>query len=195
MPVRIPGAGRVVPHRHRLQHFERHLHLPAARPDPGGGVPGQPADDLGGGAVLGFVVGGGDVSMQGGGQRPGLRAIDHHLDEPHRTLIHAQPPPRLTRYGVPAGDPGLVGLPGQRRPFGHPPDGGSEAAGQAGALGQVVVIGPAPVGLQVRTGSRRRTGVHLHPTAHFQCHPTMTNRSPLETAMGPAKRGPDYLHW
>jgi hypothetical protein len=105
--------------------------------------------------------------MQGGGQRPGLRAVDHHVDKAHRTLIRAQPPPRLTRYGVPTGDPGLVGLPGQRRTLDHPPDGGSEAAGQAGALGQVVVIGPAAVGLQVRPGSRRRTGVYLHPPCNY----------------------------
>jgi hypothetical protein len=68
MPVRIPGTGGVVPHRHRLQHLDRHLHLPAARPDPGGGVLGQPADDLACGAVLRGVVGVGDVGVQGGGQ-------------------------------------------------------------------------------------------------------------------------------
>ena len=33
----------------------RHLHLLPSRPDPGGGVPGEPADDLRGGLVLGFV--------------------------------------------------------------------------------------------------------------------------------------------
>jgi hypothetical protein len=42
VPVRIPGAGGVVVHRHRLQHLDRYLHLPTARPHPGGGVLCQP---------------------------------------------------------------------------------------------------------------------------------------------------------
>ena len=195
MPVRISGAGGVVPHRHRLQHPERHLHLPAARADPGSRVPGEPADDLDRGAVLRGVVGGGDVQVHRGGQRPGLGAVDHDFDEPHRTLVGSQPPARLPGVWVPAGDPALVGLPRQRRTLLHPPGGGREAAGQAGALGQVVVISATAVGLQVLPGSRRRTGVDLHPAMHFQCHPTMTNMSPLEMPMGPAKRGPCYPHW
>jgi hypothetical protein len=68
MPVRIPGTGGVVPHRHRFQDFHRHLHLTAARPDPGGHVLGEPADDLCGGAVLGSVVGDGDVRVDRGRQ-------------------------------------------------------------------------------------------------------------------------------
>ncbi len=68
MPVRIPGPGGVVPHRHRLQHLDGHLHLPAARTHPGGRVPGEPADDLGGGAVLRRVVGRGDVRVDRGRQ-------------------------------------------------------------------------------------------------------------------------------
>ena len=195
MPVRVSGAGGVVLHRHRLQHLHRHLDLAAAGADPGGRVGGEPTDDLDDGAVLGGVVGVRDVVVHRGGQRPGLRAVDHHLDEPHRTLIGAQPPPWVTGMRVAAGHPGFVGLPRERRPLGHPSVTGHEAAGQAGALGQVVVVCPAAVGLQIRPGGCRRPGVHLHSTAHFQRHPTMTNRSPLETAMGPAKRGPDYLYW
>jgi hypothetical protein len=171
MPVRIPGAGGVVPHRHRLHYPDRHLHLAAARADPGGRVPRQPADDLDRGAVLCRVVGGGDVFVQRGGQRPGLRPVDHHLDEPHRVSVGAQPPPRLAGVRIPAGHPRLVAVAGQRRPFPHPPAGGGEAAGQAGALGQVVVIGPAAVGLQVRPGRRRRPGVDLHSTAHLPTPP------------------------
>ena len=66
---------------------------------------------------------------------------------------------------------------------------------------EVVVNGPkswslaAAVGLQIRPGGRRLAGVHLHSAMHFQRAPTMTIRSPLETAMGPAKRGPDYPYW
>ena len=145
-----------MPHRHRLQHFEQHLHLPAARADPGGGVPGEPADDLHRGTVLGGVIGGGNVFVQHGGQRPGLRAVDHNLDEPHRPLVGAQPAPRLSGIRVSAGDPGLVGVTGRLHSLLHPPGAGREAAGDAGALGQVVVIGAAAVGLQVRAGSRRR---------------------------------------
>jgi hypothetical protein len=120
MPVRISGAGGVVPHRHRLQHLDRHLHLPAARADPGGGVPGEPADDLDRGAVLGGVVGGGDVRVHRGGQGPGLGTGDHHLDEPHRPLVGAQPAPRLSGVRVLAGHPALVGVTGQLRSLHHP---------------------------------------------------------------------------
>jgi hypothetical protein len=54
--VRVPGAGGVVPHRHRLELLDRHLHLPAARPDSGGGVLGHPVDDLLSAPVLGGLV-------------------------------------------------------------------------------------------------------------------------------------------
>src|SRR3954466_13457887 len=76
-------------------------------------------------------------------------------------------PPRLPGVWVPAGHPALVALPRQRRTLLHAPGGGREAAGQAGALGQVVVISAAAVGLQIRPGGRRRAGVHLHSTMHF----------------------------
>ena len=125
MPMRISGAGGVVPHRHRLQHLERNLHLPAARTDPGGGVPGEPADDLDRGAVLGGVVIGGDVRVHRGGQGPGLRPVDHHLDEPHGALVGAQPAPRRAGVRVLAGDPGLVGVTGQRRELLHPTGAGA----------------------------------------------------------------------
>ena len=46
MPVRVTGPGGVVPDHRGLDLLDRHLDLPAARPDPGGGVLGDPADDL-----------------------------------------------------------------------------------------------------------------------------------------------------
>jgi hypothetical protein len=55
MPVRVAGSRRVVPNHRSLDLLDRHLHLLPSRPDPGGGVPGEPADDLRGGLVLGFV--------------------------------------------------------------------------------------------------------------------------------------------
>lgn len=171
MPVRIPRAGRVVPHRHRLGHLHRHLHLPAARPDPGGGVLAEPADDLGGSPVLRRVVRRGDLRVQRRRQRPRLRAVDHHLDEPYGPVIGPQPAPRLAGVRIETGDPRLVAVTGQRRQLLHPPNGGGVAAGDARPLGQVVVIGPAPVGLHVMPRRRRRTGVHLHPAAQFSTPP------------------------
>jgi hypothetical protein len=188
VPVRTPGPGGVVAHGHRLQALDRHLHLPAARADPGGGLLREPADDLDGGAVLRGVVGGADVRVQGGGQRPGLRPVDDHLDEPHRPVIGAQPTARGSGVGVCAGHPRLVAIPGQRGELGHPSAAGGVAAGEPGALGRVVVIGSAPVGLHVVAGRRGRAGADLHSAAHCQRPPKMTNTPPLETAVGPAKR-------
>ena len=68
MPVRVTGPRRVVPDHRGLDPLDRHLHLPPARTDPGGRVLGDPADDLGGGLVLGFVQRGRDVWMKRGGQ-------------------------------------------------------------------------------------------------------------------------------
>ena len=66
--VRVTGPGRVVPHHGGLELLDRDLDLSTSRPDPGGGVVGEPADDLVGGLVLGLVVGGGDLRVQGRGQ-------------------------------------------------------------------------------------------------------------------------------
>jgi hypothetical protein len=64
VPVRVVRAAGEVPHRGRLQHLHRHLHLTPGRPDPGGGVLGQPGDDLLGGSVLSRLVRRGDVRVQ-----------------------------------------------------------------------------------------------------------------------------------
>ena len=85
--VRVAGPGGVVPHHRGLELLDRHLHLPAARPDPGGGVLGQPADDLGRGPVLRGVVRRRDLGVQRRGQRPGLRPVDHDLDEPQPVRV------------------------------------------------------------------------------------------------------------
>ena len=67
------------------------------------------------------VVGGGDLRVQGRGQRPGLRAVDHDLDEPQTLGVLPQPTLRLPGLDVVPGDPPLVGRPVQhpRSPY-HP---------------------------------------------------------------------------
>jgi hypothetical protein len=64
MAMRVPGAGGLVPHRHRLQHLDRGRDLLTARPDASGGVLPEPADDLLRGTVLRGVVGGGHIGVQ-----------------------------------------------------------------------------------------------------------------------------------
>ena len=91
VPVRIAGAGGVVPHRHRLQPLDRDGDLRAARTDPGGRVLGEPADDLRRGAVLRRLIGRRDIGMQLRRERPRLRPVHRHLDEPHRPRVGAQP--------------------------------------------------------------------------------------------------------
>jgi hypothetical protein len=102
--------------------------------------------------------------MQRVRQRPRLRTVDHHLDEPHRLPVAPQLPPRPPGARGTAGHPPLVGVTGQRRQLGHPP------------LGEVVVIRPTPVGLHILPGSRRRAGVDLHPAVHSQRHPINATR-------------------
>jgi len=68
MTVGVPGAGGVVPDRGCLDLLDRYLHLAATRSHPGGRVLGDPADDLGGGLVLGFLQRGRDVWMKRSGQ-------------------------------------------------------------------------------------------------------------------------------
>ena len=97
VPVRVAGPRRVVPDHRGLDLLDRHLHLPPARPDPGGRVLGDPADDLGGGLVLRRVQRGRDLRVQRGGQRPGLRAVDGDLDEPQRVRVLADPTLRCDR--------------------------------------------------------------------------------------------------
>ena len=97
MTVRIPSPGGVVPHHRRLNLLHRDLDLTASRPDPGGGVLGQPADDLLGRAVLRAVMSRRDLRMQDRGQRPRLRAVDHDLHKPHRSSVCAHPALGRTR--------------------------------------------------------------------------------------------------
>ena len=68
MPMGVPGAGGVMPDHGCLDLLDRYLHLATARSYPGGCVLGDPADDLAGGLVLGFVKRGRDVWMKRGGQ-------------------------------------------------------------------------------------------------------------------------------
>ncbi len=191
MPMRVLRAGGVVPHRRCLQDLQRHLHLAAPRADAGGCVLREPGDDLLGGPFLRRLVGPGDVRVQRGGQRPGLRAVDHHLDEPHRMRVAAQLTPRLAGVRVPAGDPGLVGIAGQRRQLGHPTIRGSEALGDARALGEVIVIGPAPVGLHVMPRSLRCAGVDLHSAVHLPTPPNNDQHVTPINATGPREAGPE----
>ena len=108
--ARVAGAGGVVPYHRRLGPLDRDLHLSATRADPRGGVLGQPADDLDRGPVLGGVLRRGDLWVHGGGQGPGLRAVDRDLDEPQPVLIGAQPALGGAGLDVVAGDPPLVGV-------------------------------------------------------------------------------------
>ena len=114
--VRVTRAGGVVPHHRGLEPLHRDLDLPPARAHPGGGVLGQPPDDLDRRRLLRRVVRRRDLGMNRRRQRPGLRPVHHHLDEPQPVLIGAEPALRPT-LGVEAGDPRLVGVPVQGPPF------------------------------------------------------------------------------
>ena len=115
--VRVTGARGVVTHDGRLELLHRDLHLPATRPDPGGGVLGHPPDHLTSRPIHRRVVRRRDVGVERGGERPGLRPVHDDLDEPQRTGVVAQPTLRPSPVSdVVAGDPPLVGVPIQRPP-------------------------------------------------------------------------------
>jgi hypothetical protein len=66
--VRVAGPARAVPHPGGFELLDRDLDLSPAGPDPGGGVVGEPPDDLTGCPVLGLIVGGSHLRVQGRGQ-------------------------------------------------------------------------------------------------------------------------------
>jgi hypothetical protein len=201
--VRVAGPGGVVPHHSSLESLDRDLDLPASGPDAGGGVLGEPADDLGRGPVLSGVVGGRDLGMQGGRQRPGLRAVDDHLDEPQSPCVGAQPPFGGAGVDVVPGDPPFVGGPVQPPPVLHgrvrtspdtSPRSGSvrhEPGGQAGALGEVVVVDPGPVLLDIRPRGARGAAVELHPTVHALVTARQPSSNSLDKTNGPPQRRTD----
>ena len=162
MPVRVTGPRGVVPHHRGLDLLHRHLDLMAPRPHPRGRVLGQPADHLLGGPILGAVVGGRDLGVKRGGQRPRLWSVDHHLHEPHRSSVGAHPPLGRTRGRVVPADPRLVGVTGQRSLTAHPRlRRGEVTLRNAGAFGEVVVIRTAAIGLDIAARSSGRAAIDL----------------------------------
>ena len=154
MAVRVTGPGGVVPHHGCLDLGHGHLDLAALGSDPGGGVLGDPADDLLGRPGLRGVQRVGDLGMQRGRERPGLGSVHHDLDEPQRLRIGPKSALSDTGRDVVSGDPLLVGLAGETPGRGHPGQWrGGVAVGDTAALGQVVVIGTGAVLLDVGTGS------------------------------------------
>jgi len=178
--VRVTGPARVVPHHRGLELLDRDLHLSATRPDPGGRVLREPADDLGRCLVLSLVVRGGDLRVQGRGERPGLRTVDHDLDEPQPALIRAESTLRGAGLDVVTGDPTLVGVAVQRPPIlncgttasPHLRGSRGDVPGRdPGALGEVVVVDPGTVGLHVRARRGSGAAVELDPTVHASSPP------------------------
>ena len=115
--VRVTGARRVVPDDCGLELLDGDLDLSAARADARRRVLRDPPDDLLGGAVLGSVVGVGNLGMESCGERPGLGAVDDDLDEPKCMVVVTQSALRLAGGDVVARDPPFV-----RRPV-HGPSG------------------------------------------------------------------------
>jgi hypothetical protein len=179
--VRVAGAGGVVPDHGSLDALDRDLHLPTPRPDPGGRVPGDPADDLAGSLVLGCVQRGRDVWMKGCGQGPGLRSVDGDLNEPQRVRVVTHPALLPAGVDVDAGDPLLVGLAVHRPRVLDAVRGSRESLRDSGPLTEVVVIGPRAIALHVGAGGLRCTVVELHPAVHADHPESWSQRRPSTT--------------
>jgi hypothetical protein len=113
--VRVTGPGGMMRDHRGLDPLHRHLHLLVPRPNPGSGLLGDPADDLLRRPGLRSVVRGGNLRIQCGRQRPGLRTVDHDLGEPHTLRTRHQPAFRYTRVDVVSRHPPLVGVAIHRR--------------------------------------------------------------------------------
>ena len=87
MPVWVAGPRGEVAYDGRLDLLDRHLHLPIPRTDPRRRVGREPADDLLGRGHLGGVVRLGDLGVERGRERPGLRPVDGDLDEPDALVV------------------------------------------------------------------------------------------------------------
>jgi hypothetical protein len=141
MTVRVAGSRGVVTYDSRLDHLHRHLHLTAARTDPGGGVLGHPADHLARRPIHRRVVRRRDVGVECGGERPGLRPVDDDLDEPQRACVVAQAPLGSAGQHVVPADPALVRRAVEAADALHSSGAGDVVLGHAAAFGQVVVVG------------------------------------------------------
>ena len=182
--VRVACPGGVVTHDDGFDLVDGHLHLKSSWTDAGGGVLGDPRDDLLGCSLLGCVIGRRHVGMKGRDQGPCLRPVDGHLREPDALVVRAEPAFRLARCVVP-GDPRLVGIAVQRRGVSDRGSGLVAARdvqlGVTAALGQVVVIGTRAVGLDVVPRRRGRASVDLQSAMHtkrFQRLSITTNNCP-----------------
>lgn len=136
----------------RLDLLDRHLDLAAARSDSGRRVCRDEADDLLGCPALRSVESGRDLRVQGGGQRPRLRAVNADLDEPQRTRIITQPALGRSGVDVVPGHPLLVGRGVKFADFSQAHRVayiGDVPGCDPGAFGQVVVVGTRVIGLDV----------------------------------------------
>jgi len=183
--VRITGAARVVPDHRGLDLLDRDLHLPSARPDSDRGVLRDPADDLGRRLVLRRIQRRGDLRVQGGCEGPGLRAVHHDLDEPQPLAVGPQPTFRQGRLrsvaNVESGDPLLVGVAVHATGPLDPAGGcGDEQLDDAAALGEVVVIGPRTIGLDIGPSCSCGAVVELHSAMHADHRLDDVRRQPTD---------------
>jgi hypothetical protein len=145
---------------------------------------GDPADDLAGGPVLSLVQDGRDPRMRGSRQGPGLRTVDGDLNEPQRVRVLANPTLLATCVNVDPRDPLLVGLTVHRPRALDPVRGRGQPLGDAGALAEVVVVGPRSIALDVGASSLRYAAVELHPAMHADQRLNDVRRQPTD----PSKR-------
>jgi hypothetical protein len=168
VPVWVAGAGAVVPHRHCLQSLDGCRDLRAAGTHARRRVLAQPLNDLIRRLVLRRLVRGRHVRMQLRGERPGLRPVHDHFDEPHRARVGAQPTTRLPAVRIETSDPRLVAVTRQGGEFDDATvRAGGEPTRHPGVFGQVIVIRAGPIGVEVVAGSRRCAPVDLDPAVHF----------------------------
>jgi len=173
--MRVAGSGGVVPDGSCFDPLDGHLNLSAPGTDPRRGVLGQPPDDLPGGSVLGCVIRLGDPRIECGCQRPGLRPVHDHLDEPHSGCVLTYAAARLATQRVEPSDPRLVPVTVKWSNGLDSIECGNETLGQPRSLGEVIVVDAGVVGLDVVPRRGRVPAVDLHSTVHDSPPPSISN--------------------
>src|SRR5665647_224821 len=191
--MRVAGSGGVVPDGSCFDPLDGHLNLSAPGDRSASWRAGPTPDDLPGGSVLGCVIRLGDPRIECGRQRPGLRPVQDHLDEPHSGCVLTYAAARLATQRVEPSDPRFVPVTVKWSNGLDSIECGNETLGQPRSLGEVIVVDAGVVGLDVVPRRGRVPAVDLHSTVHDSPPPSISNNRAKMRRGPPVAGRPIYV--